>query len=48
MMDIKKKFSEMSVLSPLLTLYTVVYMGLMICNFAAHGAVRVQSQAAIA
>lgn len=33
-MDIKKKFNEMSVLAPLLTIYTLVYLGLMIYDFA--------------
>jgi hypothetical protein len=37
-MDIKKTFNEMSVLSPLLILYTVVYLGLMVYDFAARGA----------
>ena len=36
-MDIKKTFSELSVLFPILTLYTVVYLGLMIYDFAAKG-----------
>jgi hypothetical protein len=35
-MDIKKKFNEMSVLAPLLTIYTLVYLGLMIYDFAIH------------
>lgn len=37
-MDIKKKFNEMSVLSPLLILYTIVYLGLMVYDFVARGA----------
>ncbi|MBI4411844.1 MAG: DeoR family transcriptional regulator [Deltaproteobacteria bacterium] len=36
MIDLKKKFNEMSVLSPLLTLYTLIYLGLMIYDFAAR------------
>lgn len=35
-MDIKKSFNEMSVLSPLLILYTIVYLGLMVYDFAAR------------
>lgn len=35
-MEIKKKFDEMSVLSPLLLVYTIVYLGLMIADFAAR------------
>ena len=34
----KKVFNEMSVLFPLLTIYTLVYLGLMIYDFAAHEA----------
>ncbi len=37
-MDIKKKFNEMSVLSPALMAYTIVYMALMVYDFAARGA----------
>jgi hypothetical protein len=37
-MDIKKTFTELSVLFPILTLYTVVYLGLMIYDFAARDA----------
>lgn len=37
-MDIKRKFNEMSVLFPLLTIYTIAYMGLMIYDFAAKAA----------
>lgn len=37
-MDIKKTFNEMSVLFPLLTLYTFVYLGMMIYAFAIKGA----------
>ena len=35
-MEIKKKFDEMSVLSPLLFLYTLVYLAMMIGDFAAR------------
>lgn len=35
-MEIKKKFDEMSVLSPLLFLYTIVYLGMMVADFAAR------------
>lgn len=35
-MDIKKTFTEMSILFPLLTLYTIVYFGLMVADFAAR------------
>ncbi len=35
-MDIKNKFNEMSVLFPILTLYTLVYLGLMIYDFVAQ------------
>lgn len=37
-MDIKKSFTEMSILSPLLMVYTVVYLGLMVYDFAAREA----------
>lgn len=35
-MEIKKKFDEMSVLSPLLFLYTLVYLAMMVADFAAR------------
>ncbi len=35
-MEIKNKFNEMSVLFPILTLYTLVYLGLMIYDFVAQ------------
>lgn len=35
-MDIKNKFNEMSILFPILTLYTLVYLGLMIYDFVAQ------------
>jgi len=38
MIDVKKKFSEMSVLFPLLAVYTITYLGLMIYDFAAKEA----------
>ncbi len=34
-MDIKSKFNELSVLAPLLTIYTFAYIGLMGYDFAA-------------
>ncbi len=34
METIKRKFSELSVLFPVTTLYTLVYIGVMIANFA--------------
>lgn len=34
-MDIKKPFNEMSVLFPLLTLYTIIYLGMMLYDFVA-------------
>jgi len=37
-MNIKKKFDEMSLLSPLLFFYTLVYFGAMIVDFAARDA----------
>ncbi len=37
-MDIKKTFTELSVLFPILTLYSIVYLGLMIYDFVAKGA----------
>ena len=37
-MDLKKTFNEMSVLFPILTLYTLVYLGLMVYDFAAKAA----------
>lgn len=37
-MNIKNKFTEMSVLSPLLSVYTIAYLGLMIYDFAARQA----------
>lgn len=37
-MDIKSKFNEMSVLFPILTIYTIVYLGLMIYDFVMKGA----------
>lgn len=36
--SLKAKFNEISILSPLLMLYTVVYLGLMIYDFAMRGA----------
>lgn len=42
-MNIKKSFNEMSVLSPLLMVYTVVYLGLMIYDFAAREAFKLPS-----
>lgn len=42
-MDIKKSFNEMSVLSPLLVLYTIVYLGLMVYDFVAREAFTVPS-----
>ncbi|OGQ58258.1 MAG: hypothetical protein A3I75_07795 [Deltaproteobacteria bacterium RIFCSPLOWO2_02_FULL_50_16] len=38
MIDVKKKFSEMSVLFPLLAVYTITYLGLMIYDFVAKEA----------
>ena len=37
-MSIKKAFNEMSILFPLLTIYTITYLGLMIYDFAAKEA----------
>jgi uncharacterized membrane protein len=37
-MGIKKTFNEMSILFPLLTIYTIVYIGLMVYDFAAREA----------
>jgi len=42
-MDIKKTFTEASVLFPILTLYSVVYLGLMIYDFVAKGAFEMPS-----
>lgn len=42
-MDIKKIFTESSVLFPILTVYSVVYLGLMIYDFAAKGAFEMPS-----
>jgi len=42
-MDVKKTFNEMSVLFPILTLYSVVYLGLMIYDFVAKGAFEIPS-----
>jgi len=42
-MDLKKSFNEVSVLSPLLMVYTVVYLGLMIYDFAAREAFNLPS-----
>lgn len=38
MVDIKNKFNEMSVLFPLLSLYTLVYLGMMVYAFVLKGA----------
>lgn len=37
-MDVKKTFNEMSVLFPLLSLYTLVYLGMMVYAFVLKGA----------
>lgn len=42
-MDIKAKFNEMSILSPLLMVYTFVYLGLMVYDFAAREAFNLPS-----
>ncbi len=42
-MDIKKIFTELSVLFPILTVYSIVYLGLMIYDFAAKGAFEMPS-----
>ena len=42
-MDLKKSFNEMSVLSPLLMVYTVVYLSLMVYDFAAREAFELPS-----
>lgn len=42
-MDIKKAFNELSVLFPILTLYTLVYLGLMIYDFVAKGSFELPS-----